>query len=399
MRSGYHCAGRKPTVQINKAWARTQNNSIRSSLSNTHTKSLESNTSLNNKMSPIMIKSDADLPYINQVLVAHGAKNIVYRRGPARKVQMVTPRAPLPSPQSAVIRILRPILRRLNASLNLGARKGQCESGDLKAGSAPTKAEDAKTGHIENRRPSNFDHRAERHSPIQMPVSHREHRFKRTLCAANFYDRNSEDILCNEDGTIVVRTHRPLCAADFEDSDDEDSFCDDGDIRAFRGFNLEARVRWADCNNELKSRQGRQLTTLQLRINANMLREIAHRAFRERENGENEFCIFSEETSEEGDWVLEMVLEMMDLGQVMVDAGEFQGEEGSDIQMMVQNNLETLIRKATRPFRPSGIRAVEVELFQCLEAFRQMRLELLQRHRGMSMEEILKERSLDLRPR
>ena len=161
-----------------------------------------------------MVNSDADLPYINQVLVAHGAKNIVYRQGPARKVQVVTPSAPLPSPQNAVIRTLRPILRRLNASLNLGARKGQGEKGDLKAGWAATKAEDAKTGHIETRNPRNFEHEGERHSPSQMPVSHREHRSKRTLGAANFYDRHSEDILCNEEGTIVVRTHRPLYAAD-----------------------------------------------------------------------------------------------------------------------------------------------------------------------------------------
>ena len=148
MRTEDHHAGKKPTCQINRAWARTQNNSIRSNLSTTHTKILESNTSLNTKMSPIMVKNDADLPYINQVLVAHGAKDIVYRRGPARKVQVITPSAPLSSPQSAVIRTLRPILRRLNASLNLVARKGQGENGDLKADSAATKAEDAKTGQI-----------------------------------------------------------------------------------------------------------------------------------------------------------------------------------------------------------------------------------------------------------
>ena len=199
-----------------------------------------------------------------------------------------------------------------------------------------------------------------------------------------------------------MRTHRPVYAADFEDSDDEESFCDDSDIRVFRGFDLEARVRWPDCNNELKRRRGRQVTTLQLRIYGKMLREIAHRALEERENSENsenESDTSSEEMSEEGDRVLEMILELMDLPQVMVDAGEFQGEEGGDIQMMVQKNLETWIRKATRPFRPSGIRPVEAEVFQCLEAFGQMRLQLLERHPGMSMAEILKERSLDLRPR
>ena len=312
-----------------------------------------------------MVKSDADLPYINQVLVAHGAKNIVYRKGPARKVQVVIPSAPLPSPQSAVIRTLRPLFRRLNA-FKLGVGKGQGESGDPQADSAATKAEDAKTGHIEKGISSNVEHGAERHFQCQMRVSYRHHRSRKSLGAADLHEANREATVCGEDSTIVVRTHRPVYAADFEDSDDEESFCDDGDIGVFRGFDLVARVRWADCNNEPKRRRGRQVTTLQLRIFGKMLGEIAHRALEERENeenGENESDISSEEMSEEGDWVLEMILELMDLPQVMMDAGEFQGEEGSDIQMMVQNSLETWIRKATRPFRPSGIRPVEAELF------------------------------------
>ena len=346
-----------------------------------------------------MVKSDADLPYINQVLVAHGANNIVYRKGPARKVQVVIPSAPLQSPQSAVIRTLRPLFRRLNASLTLGAGKGQGESRDSNADSAATNAGDAKTGPIEDGISSNIEHGTERHFQCQMRVSQGQHRSSKSLQAANLHNRNGAATLCGADGTIVVRTHRPVYPTDFEDSDDDESFCDDGDIRAFRGFDLEARVRWVDCNSELKSRQGRQMTKLRLRIWGNMLREIAHRALEEREIGEDESDSSSEEMSEEGDWVLEAILELMDLAQVMVDAGEFQGEEGEDIQMMVQNNLETLIGKATHPFRPSGIRAGGMELFQCLGAFRQMRLELLQRHRGMSMVEILEERSLDLRPR
>ena len=64
-----------------------------------------------------------------------------------------------------------------------------------------------------------------------------------------------------------------------------------------------------------------------------MLRKIAHRALKERENGGNECSICREERSEEGDWVLEMILELMELGQVMV----------------VEKNLERLIRKARRP--------------------------------------------------
>lgn len=65
----------------------------------------------------------------------------------------------------------------------------------------------------------------------------------------------------------------------------------------------------------------------------------------------------------------------------------------------MRNNLETLLQKATRPFRPSGIRAGEAELFQCLEAFRQMRLKLQEGNPGKSMADILTERRLDLKPR
>ena len=343
-----------------------------------------------------MVRSDADLPYINQVRVAHRAKNIVYHPGPARKVQVVVPSAPLPSPQSAVIRTLRPLFRRLRASANFRAGDGRSERGDLEVGSATTKAEDPETGHLRNRKSSNLEHGAERHSQSQTRVGHGEHHSTKILQAAEFYEINGEDTHCEEDGTIVVRTHRPLCAADFEDSDDEDSFCVGGDTRR---FDLQATMRWVDGNNELQSSQGLQLTTLQLQIKANMLREIAQQALRERENSENGPNVFSNEVPEEGDWVLEMNLELMELGQVMVDAGEFQDEEGRDIQIMLQNNLGTLVRKMTRPFRPSGIRGVEVELFQCLEAFRQMRLELLHKNLGMSMAEILGERSLDLRPR
>ena len=134
-----------------------------------------------------MVKSDADLPYINQVLVAHGANNIVYRKGPARKVQVVIPSAPLPSPQSAVIRTLRPLLRRLNASLNLGARRGQGESGDSKVDWAATNAEDAKTGHTEDGISSDVEHGAERRFQCQMRVGRGIHRYRKSLQAAKLH--------------------------------------------------------------------------------------------------------------------------------------------------------------------------------------------------------------------
>ena len=325
--------------------------------------------SLDIKSDLVMIGSSADLPYINKGFTAHRARKLVYRAGPARKVQIVVPSAPLPNPQNAVIRTLRPTIRRLNASLNVLTANGWGESGDTRADLKATKAEDAEICHTGNR--TSEDHPRKALRPTEKD------------------DKSSEDKLCENDGPMIVRTHRALRAADFEDSDDEDSFSG-----GTRGFNLEASTRWSQCNNRLKNTQGRQLTTIQLRIEENMLREIAQQALKAGENGENASTINSQGVSEE-DLVLEIVLQLMELG--LIDAGEMQGEEGGDIQMMVRNSLATLLGKARRPFRPSGMRVVEAELFQCLEAFRQMRLKLLQSDPGMGMAEILQGRSLDLR--
>ena len=344
-----------------------------------------------------MIRNDTDIPFINQVLVAHRAKGLVYRPGPARKVQLVVPSVPLPSPQSAIIRTVRPIIRRLNASFNILTTNGRCESGDLKADPEATETEDAKTDRVGKETSSHARHEEERYPKCQSRLTHRGgYRRRRAFRTPDFDGRKSEDTLGEKDDRIVVRTHRPLCPADFEDSDDEESFCNGVNTRV---FDLEASRRRSNSNNELKGPHGRQLTTLQLRIKANMLRKIAQEAFKARETGENESNIFSKEASEEGDWVLEMTLQLMQLGQLMTEAGELSSEEGGDIEMMVQNSLGGLMQKATRPFRPTGIRVVEDELFQCLEAFRQMRLELLAENAGMCMAEILNERRLDLRSR
>lgn len=348
-----------------------------------------------------MIRSGADLPYINGVLTAHRVKNIVYRAGPARKVQLVVPSAPLPSPQSAVIRTLRPTIRRLNASLKVLAAKGWGKSGETGAGLEATKAEDAEISHNGKRTSSHVEQGEKSYLQSQARVSHEEDRPRKTLHPAEFDDKNSEDKLCDDDGPIIVRTHRALCAADFDDNDDDDAFCD----ADTRGFDLEASTRWSNCNNGLNDTQEPQMTTIQLRIQENMLKEIAQQAYKARENGENGCSIISppaaeeEEEEEEEDWMLEMVLQLMEVGQSMIDSGKVQREEGDDIQMMMRNNLETSLRKATRPFRPSGIRAGKTELFQCLEAFRQMRLKLQEGNAGMSMAEILTGRRLDLRPR
>lgn len=344
-----------------------------------------------------MIRGGGNLPYINGVLTAHRIKNLVYRAGPARKVQLVVPDAPPPSPQSAVIRILRPTIHRLNASLKVLAAKAWGKSEDTMAGLEATKAEDAEICHTVKQTSSHVEQREMTYLQIQLRVSHEEENSRKTLRPTGSDDKNSEDELCEDDSPIIVRTHRALCAADFDDSDDEEEEEDGSSDGGVRGFNLEASTRWSDCNNRLKGAQGPQLTTTQLRIQENTLKEITQQALEARENGEIDCSIFGQPASEEEDWVLEMVLQLIEVGQTMMDAGELDGDEGDDIQMMMRNNLETLLRKATRPFRPSGIRAVEAELVQCLTAFRQMRVKLQEGNAGMSMADILTERRLDLK--
>ena len=322
-----------------------------------------------------MIRNDTDLPYINDILMVHRATNIVYRRGPAHKAQLVVPSAPPPKPQSAVIRTVRPTRPSLGAALNLRVRYRGSESTDNEAGWCL-------------QRQHQFRHEGDRSGD-------------RSRRATDFNDRASEDAPYeNDNGKDVapsgVRIHEGLCAADFDNSEDEDFLCDDSDIR---GLNLKVETRWINCKGEPENPPGHRLTMIQLHIQENVLRDIVEQALKARRNGRIDSSVFSEETPEEEDEVLETILELMELGQSMIDAGAFQGEEGGDIQMMVRNDFHTLMRKATRPFRPTGIRIVKAELSSCLEAFRQLRLKLLQENAGMSITEILEERSLDLRPR
>ena len=100
---------------------------------------------LNITAGPIMMRNDTDLPYINQVLAAHRLRNIVYRKGPAHKVQIVIPSAPLLSPQCGVIQTLRSMTRRVNASLDLRAVYDRVDGGDTDGGSEDGEAE---TGQI-----------------------------------------------------------------------------------------------------------------------------------------------------------------------------------------------------------------------------------------------------------
>ncbi len=346
-----------------------------------------------------MIKSDADLPYINQVLMAHRATNMIYRAGPARKVQLVVPSARHPSPQSAAIRTLRRIRACSYACSNLRAAYGRLESSATGAGSEATEAEE--TEHLGNQTSDHVEHGEEWYLQSGFRVSHEEdHPSNSGLHAADFDQRNTEETLCeNEKGKdiapIAAWTPRGLCAADFDDSEDE-SLCDDADITS---LDLEANLRWSNYSHELRTPQEHHLTTIQLRIQENVVRDIVQQALKARRNGRNDSSVFSKEAPEEEDWVIEVILEVMELGQSMVDTGTFQREEGRDIQTMLQNNFQSLTRKATHPFRPSGIRVMNVELTSCLEAFRVTRLRLLRENSGMSMVEILKERSLDFRPR
>lgn len=308
------------------------------------------------KAGPIMIRSNTDLPYMNNVLMAHRATNIVYRRGPAHKVQLVVPTASLPSPQSAVIRTLRPTRPSLKAASKIYAAYQWRENTDSEAAWS-----------LQRQVRLNYG--------IDRPRD-------QSLRATEFKNRLSKETHCeNNDGKVVA------CAVDFEHSEDEeDSLCDDSDIK---GLDLKAATRWTI--RDWENAQEHQLTTTQLRMQENVLRNIVEQALKARRNGRVDSSIFSEETPEEEDEVLETILEMMELGQGMIDAGVLQGEEGGDIELMV--------RKATRPFRPSGIKIVKAELCICLEAFRQHRMRLLQENPGMSMAEILEERSLDLRRR
>ena len=376
-----------------------QHLSIEPNLTTTHLKSFVFKMHPKFNSGPIMIKSDADLPYINQVLMAHRATNMIYRAGPAHKVKLVVSSTRQPSSQSAAIRTLRRIRACSYACSNLRAAYGRLEDLATGPGSEATEAEE--TGHLGNQTSDHVENGEESYLQSQFRVSHEEDRPGNSgLHAADFDKRNTEDTRCeNEKGKDIAPTAawtpRGLCAADFDDSEDE-SLCDDADIRS---LDLEANLRWSNYSHELGTPQEHHLTTIQLRIQENVLRDIVQQALKARRNGRNDSSVFSKEAPGLEDWLMEVILEVMELGQSMVDTGTLQREEGRDIQTMLQNNFQSLMRKATHPFRPSGIRVMNVELTSCLEAFREMRLRLLRENSGMSMVEIVKERSLDFRPR
>lgn len=381
MRNGAHCPGMESNFPINIGRGPEHTTQFqRTEPITTHLKSFLFNMRTDVQTGPIMVKSNADPPCMNRVLIAHRATDIAYRKGPAHKVQVIIPSAPIPSPQSACIRTLRSTRLRPKFSSSLRAVYGCIESTHSEMGSA-----DQDTGHLRNCTSSHVEHEEEWYPQSRVRVSHGEDRVRDSgLRAADFNHGNSED-----------KSHRALCVADFEDSDDEDSLCGDDNIR---GLDLEANSRWSKCNKELEVSQKHLLTTMQLQIQENALREIVRQALKARRNDKVDASVFSKEAPEASDRALEIILDLMEFGQSMIDAGAFHGEEGRDLQMMVRNNFQTMMRKATRPFRPSGIISLKFELNQSLEAFRQKRLRLLWENAGISMAEILKEKGLDLGP-
>ena len=335
-----------------------------------------------------MIRNNTDLPYMNNVLMAHRATNILYRKGPAQKAQLVFPSAFPPSPQSAVVQTLpptRPSSKQPRAYI-------QHMDGE--------RAQTARRVRLSYEGDGLRDWSLRILSPFVSVTKSISSIMATMLHAIGFNESVSKSTRYgNDDGKDVapaaLRIYRGFCAADFEDSEDEkDALCDDSDIES---LDLKAATCWSNCIWETP--QENRLTTIQLRILENVLRDIVAQALAARRNDRLDSSIFSEEAPEEEDMLLEMMLELMELGHSMMDAKAFQGEEGGDIQMMVRNNFHTLMGKATRPFRPSGIKIVKAELSSCLEAFRQLRLRLLWENQGMSMAEILKERNLDVRPR
>ena len=344
-----------------------------------------------------MVRSDDEIPYINQVLLAHRSTNIAYRvrMGPARRVQLVVPSVPLPSPQSAVIQILQSPRLRSQASSDSCAAYLRAESAGTQSGPETTETGDVETGHDENPTSSHVIFGEDQYLQKQMQVNNEEDRLEdRCVHPAEFGDSISEDTLCEngngEDPTpVVIRTHRALCAADFEDSDDEDSFRPDEDVV---GHDLEAHTPWSSCEKEPGMPQGRRLTTVQLQIQEVVLRHIVRQVVKARSDGKNESKIFSDNAPEYEDRNLETVLGAMESGEYMVDAGYIEGEEGHDVQMMLRKYFHSLMRELTRPFRPSG---ASVRADPILSSFRQIRLQLLQENPGTSMTEILEEECLD----
>ena len=348
----------------------------------------------NTNAGPIMVRSDAEVPYINQVLLAHRSTNIAYRvcMGPARRVQLVVPSAPLPSPQSAVIQTLQPSGLRPKGSSDSCAAYLRAKSTGTQSGSETTEAGDVVTCHDENPASSHVLSAEDRDLQKQIQVINEEDRLEdRCVPSAHFGRSISEDTLCEKgDGEnatpVVTRAHRALCAADFEDSDIEDSFRPNDDVV---GRSLEAHAPWSSCEKEIEMPQGRRLTTVQLQIQEDVLRHIVRQAVKARSDGRIDSKIFSDEAPEYEDWILETVLGAMESGEHMVDVGYIEGEEGHDVQMMLRKYLHILLRESTRPFRPSG---ANVRADPILSVFRQIRLQLLQENPGIPMTEILQDK-------
>ena len=353
----------------------------------------------NTNAGPIMVRSDAEVPYINQVLLAHRSTNFAFRycMGPARRVQLVFPSVPLPSPQSAVIQTIQSTELCSKTSSDSCAAYLRAESAGTQSGSEITEAGDVETGHDENPASSHVLPGEDQYLQKQIQVSNEEDSLE-DKCVhpadCDDFDGNiSEDTLFEkrdgEDATSVVkRTHRALCAADFEDSDNEDSFRLDDDVV---DHDLKAHAPWSSYEKELRMPQGRRLTTVQLQIQEDVLRHIVRQAVKARSDGTIDSKIFSGDAPEYEDWILETVLGAMESGEHMVDVGRIGGEEGHDIQMMLRKYLHILMRESTRPFRPSG---ANVRADPILSVFRQIRLQLLQENPGISMTEILKEKGL-----
>ena len=161
-----------------------------------------------------MMKHDTDLPYINQVLAAHRVRNIEYRKGPARKVQIVIPSAPLPSPQCVVIQTLRPMTRRVNASLDLQAVYDRAEGGDTDGNS---KAEDAETGPSGQQISSEVEHGEEWCYQSHVPVDRGEDHFgdRGGLGMIDFFDVGKERRYAEE--MTTMRTIQPAIAVRKDD--------------------------------------------------------------------------------------------------------------------------------------------------------------------------------------
>ncbi|KAM0800832.1 hypothetical protein BDR22DRAFT_236105 [Usnea florida] len=350
----------------------------------------------NTNAGPIMVRSDAEVPYINQVLLAHRSTSFAYRycMGPARRVQLVFPCVPLPSPQSAVIQTLQSRGLRSKASSDSCAAYQRAESVGTQLGSEITEAGDVETGHDANPASSHVLPGEDQYLQKQIQASNEEDRLEDKCVHPVDFDGNiNEDTLFEKhDGgvaaPVVTRTHRALCAADFEDSDNEDSSHLDDDVV---GHDSEAHAPWSSCERELAMPQGRRLTTVQLQIQEDVLRHIVRQAVKARSDGTLDSKIFSDDAPEYEDWILETVLGAMESGEQMVAVGCIEGEEGHDIQMMLRKYLHILMRESTRPFRPSG---ANVRADPILSVFRQIRLQLLQENPGISMREILKEKGL-----